>query len=91
MAFITFVLLAFIFTSAIVSASFYSGEFISNTWKMNPKELVHRQNVVKFIVALKLRNVDSMQKEFLAVSNPKSSSYGKFLGLKNFLTFFSIL
>ena len=70
----------FIFAYVSVSASFYSGEFISDTWKLNPRQLVHRQQTVKFIVALKLRNVDSMQKELLAVSNPKSHSYGKFLG-----------
>ena len=79
MVFINF-LLVFISTLALVSASFYSGEFISDTWKLNPSEFVRRETVVKFIIALKLRNVDNMQKEFLAVSNPKSSSYGKFLG-----------
>ena len=88
MVFINFIV-AFIFTLALVSASFYSGEFISDTWKLNPSEFVRRETVVKFIIALKLRNVDIMQKEFLAVSNPKSSSYGKFLGsiirLLNFL------
>ena len=70
----------FIFAGVYVSASFYSGEFISDTWKLNPSQFVHRQQTVKFFVALKLRNIDSMQREFLAVSNPKSHAYGKFLG-----------
>lgn len=67
----------------------YVGPFQSGHWVQDTTESArdpsafhvqqHHQLPTKFIVALKHRDVDMLKKELLAVSMPKSGSYGKHL------------
>ena len=60
--------------------SLYTGNFISSAWELDLSNFVERSTQIRFIVALKLRDVEKMKEEFLSVSNPKSKAYGKYLG-----------
>jgi hypothetical protein len=59
----------------------FQGAFHSNTWKFLESEDASWKDShhVKFMVALKKQNIEEMHQHFLAVSNPRSSQYGKYL------------
>jgi hypothetical protein len=61
--------------------AFYSGEFQSEVW-LAEDTAVELDRKVKFIVALNLREVKRMHGHLMDVSNPLSSSYGKYLTLE---------
>lgn len=88
--------LILILTSAIAcvvsfSSDLYVGPFQSGHWVPDTTESAkdpnafhvqqHDQLATKFIVALKHRDVGMLKKELLAVSMPKSGSYGKHLSV----------
>lgn len=65
---------------ALISTSYaalHKGKFHSDTWSFDHGEHVDRDTRVRFVVALKLNDVDHMRQTFLDVSNPKSASYGR--------------
>jgi hypothetical protein len=69
-----------ILLSALLVNGLYTGEFLpTKSWVNHHQQTPHPNEFVSFIVALNLRNVDSMKEEFLRVSDPKSPSYGRFL------------
>ena len=57
--------------------SLHVGPFSSSSW-FEDQKVIDRTKSTKFTVALKIRNEEEMRLEFLDVSNPKSSKYGKF-------------
>ena len=63
----------------VACQALYDGPFLSSNWDFTSDISNKESQLVKFIVALKLRNADKMHSHFLSVSDPKSPSYGKFL------------
>jgi Pro-kumamolisin, activation domain len=71
-------------TSDLYVGPFQSGHWVEDTTESakDPRAFhvqQHDQLPTKFIVALKHRDIDMLKKELLAVSMPKSGSYGKHL------------
>jgi hypothetical protein len=60
-------------------AALHKGQFHSEVWTFDNAQEVDPSSTVKFVVALKLNDVEGMRQQFLEVSNPKSSSYGRHL------------
>lgn len=75
----------------VANGGVYVGPFQSGHWIADTTEAArdprafhvqqHSQLSTKFIVALKHRDVDMLKKELLAVSMPRSGSYGKHLSV----------
>lgn len=57
--------------------------FVSKNWKFD--EEINADHIVRFTVALNLRNVDQMKKHFSDVSTPGSPNYGKVLFVVRFV------
>ena len=92
MHFIVFLLLTIVNVTANISNSgVYVGPFQSGHWVVDTTEAStdpaafhvqqHEQLSVKFIVALKHKDIDALKKELLDVSMPSSSKYGKHLSV----------
>jgi hypothetical protein len=58
----------------------YQGKFESQIWKFTDDYFSpDPTDMIRFIVALKLKNTEIMKKHFLEISNPHHSNYGKYL------------
>ncbi len=60
-------------------AALHKEQFESKVWTFDHENVIEPTETAKFVVALKLNDVEAMRQEFLRVSDPMSSSYGQHL------------
>ena len=65
-----------------VANAFYSGQFESEAWVKEDVPVAH-DALVKFIVALKTHDTQHMHDTLMELSNPASSSYGRYMSLED--------
>ena len=73
------VILIVLHLSVYLSASLYSGSFSSSFWTPAERHASQKAESATFTVALKVRNENEMRQEFLQVSDPASSKYGRYV------------